>query len=172
MKEAEILNSIIYNNNQFPEKTGIYSALPESIQHAGGFSIKDSLKYAKTHCNALVTYAIWFSQGLINITNTEFLAWGFGCGAINKFGFLEWTLEQMLAVHSPKTIVINHIMPFTPKSDKIYKMKIENDHGTHFMGAYNIGTTWFLSDPNDRGVGVTWDSLKNGDRVINLKEFV
>lgn len=150
----------------------MHSELPDSIQEATGATYQQSCKWATTHCNSIVTYAVWYAKGLISMSYAEFLKWGLYKGAINKFGFLEWTLDKILADLAPDTAVINHVLPFKYNGDKIYKMKITNIHGTHFMGAYNIGDTLFISDPNCRGVGVTADSLMKGDKVENLKEFV
>jgi len=172
LKPSEILNDFIYNNNQHPERTGIMSMLPDSIKNAYGCTMKDALKYATTHCNAETFYAVLLADSKIEMTYTKFLAWGLKSGAVNRFGYLDWEKEEILKEITPNTAIITHLVPFTGTNGKVYQMKITNIHGTHFMGAYYTNDTWFLSDPNCRGVGVTWDALLAGDKVEWVKEFV
>lgn len=171
-QESELLNNIIYHHNQHPERTGQSSELVEGIEKVMKCSHKDAAQLATTHCNSVVTYAVLYAMGKISMTYVDWFQWGLDNKAINKFGFLDWELEDILKALCPGTIIIDHLHPFATGKDKIYKMKIVNAYGTHFMGAYTVNGIWYLADPNDRGVGVTWDALKKGDVVEKVKEFI
>lgn len=166
------MNNIIYTNNQFPLESGIPSELPDSIKNAYGCTMKDAYKYAKTHCNALSFFAVLTAIGSLKMSYTAFLAWGLKSGAINMYGFIDREKEDILKDLNIPLQIITNVMPFTNSGDKVYQMKITNDNGTHFMVAYTSNGTWYLSDSNNRGVGVTWDALKKGDKVEWLKEFI
>jgi len=172
LRSIDILNDFIYNNNQHPERTGIMSMLPNSIKDAYGCTMKEAFKYATTHCNAETFYAVLLADNLLDISYSKFLSWGLKNGSINKFGYIDWEKEDILKELCPNTAIISHMFPFTGTNGKVYQMKITNIHGTHFIGAYYVNDTWFLSDPNCRGVGVTLDSLLDGDKVEWVKEFV
>lgn len=171
--ESEILNNIIYHNNQHPERTKMPSEAVYSIMHVIKCDETEALKLLRTHCNSIVTYAILLSKGKIGTSYTEFFEQGYKSGAINKYGFIEWEEPKFLkSVCDEPTTAIKIYPPFTNLKETVYKMKIDNAYGTHFMGAYYFNGTLYISDPNDRGVGVTVTSLKAGDNIEYLKEYI
>lgn len=173
MSESEIMNNIIYHNNQYPERTKMPSEAVYSIMQTMDCSEREALKLLLTHCNSIVTYAVLFSLGKITGTYTDFFKNNYKSGAINKYGFIDWEESKFLkAVCNEPTAVIKVYPPFTSLKETIYKMKINNAYGTHFMGAYYTNGQLYISDPNDRGVGVTVASLKKGDEIEYLKEYI
>ncbi len=173
MKESEILNNIIYHNNQHPERTKMPSEALYSIMHVMWCDEEEALKLLRTHCNSIVTYAVLFSLGKIDCSYTDFFKDNYKSGAINKYGFIDWEEPKFLkSVCKEPTAVIKIYPPFTSLKETVYKMKINNEYGTHFMGAYYVNGVLYISDPNNRGVGVTTESLKQGDNIEYLKEYI
>jgi len=173
MRESETLNHIIYNSNQHPERTGIKSVALESIMQVMNCDKEEGLKLLSTHCNSIVTYAVLFSLGKIKGSYADFFRDNYKTGAINKYGFIDWEENKFLkAVCNEPTTAMKIYPPFTNLKETIYKMKINNPNGTHFMGAYYINGVLFISDPNNRGVGVTASSLKADDEIEYLKEYI
>lgn len=172
MKESEILNNIIYHYNQHPERTKQPSELVDAVEKVMNCDREEALKLASKHCNSISTYAVLYALGKISNTYEDFFRWGIQSGAINKYGFIDWNETRFLKALCTNTDVVKILPPFLNLKETVYKMKINNDYGTHFMGAYYTNGNLFISDPNSRGVGVTVASLKDGDKIEYLKEYI
>ena len=173
MTKFQILCDIIYNHNQHPERTGKESLALRTVMSVLGLSYSESLKLIATHCNSITFYAVLKACGYIAMSYAEFFRMGIKTGFLNKFGFFEWEKEDILKVLVAGVLIEEYSDIKEAVCEDVYQMRIENDNGSHFMGAYLLNGTWFLADPNNRGVGVTLESgLRSGDKIMWVKRFV
>lgn len=165
------LNKIAFMNNQFPIENKVDSLLPGSLIKGLRCSGKEALQYSATMCNAISFYNVLFSQDMIDMEFSAFIAYGVKTGAIGKNGFFNWEKLDVLNIFHVKAKEIKYVDFNTAPDDTIFQMCIQNKHGYHFMVAYKTGGVLYLSDTNFRGTGVTWDALADGDKVLWLKEY-
>jgi len=172
MTPSEIMNNFNYTHNQYPEKVDGKTLLPDDIDKVLKIGKAESIKRGKFHCNLLSFYNALLSQGFITMTYPEFFYWLIHEHWCNDYGFISVEKNVILKQIGNGYHEVKHLTLPKAVDDKVYQMLIENDHGTHFLGAYTKSMTWFISDTNDRGVGVTLDSLKKGDKIVWVKEFI
>ena len=172
MKNIDKLNIFNYTHNQYPEKVNGKTLLPEDIDDVLNIGKKESIKRGKFHCNLLSFYNALQSDDIIHYTYPEFFGWMLNNKWSNEYGFISAEKNKILMNVGEGYHEVRHTTLPEPIGTKIYQMLIENDYGTHFLGAYHTGGIWYISDTNDRGTGVTLDSLKKGDKIVWVKEFV
>lgn len=171
MNDTDKANKFLFDHNQYPEKVGFRTELPHDIIQVMKCKLDDAIKLGKTHCNLLSFYAPLLSYGYTTETYSEFFYWVLHENFVNKFGFFEAEKEDVLKAIAPDFKIIEYTVDSRPDREVSAQMRIENKHGSHFMYCYYKSGTWFFTDTNYRGTGVTLDSLSADDKVMWIREY-
>lgn len=151
MNKIEVFNDIIRRNNQFAEPTELYV----SVAEAWDITDLEAKVVDNEYCNVISFYALCFASGILTDSLTDFILKGKKNDLIRKDGFMK-NKSKILRLYdyefTPvymenfKYIQNDEIIP-----DGFYQMKISSPH---FMGCYCYEGILYLSDTNDRGIGV------------------
>ena len=169
MKSLEEMTEYVKANNQFKNDSDLWKVIMNVLK----CSDVQAKKYATTHCNSFSFHAVLFAEEYISITYQDFFSWGYTNGAINEFGFLRWEKDDILKVLC-SDVKIKAYVPTNFLPNGWYQLKIENNHGTHFMLAYMKAEHGLLIfDTGRRGVCVKAKyHLFEDDEIIWAKKFM
>jgi hypothetical protein len=171
VNDTDKANEFLYNHNQYPEKVKNLTQLPQDIMQVLKCDMNEAIKLGKTHCNLLSFYAPLLAYGNTIMFYPDFFYWNMKKGFVNKFGFFDVEKSDILKEIANDFEIIEYIPSSKPDRDVSAQMRIENKHGSHFMYCYYKSGTWFFTDTNYRGTGVTLDSLDKDDKVMWIREY-
>ena len=165
--EKERLILFIQDNNQFLTESDLW----RSIQFVLKCSDLQAQSYATTHCNLLSFYAVMYCQFLLNITYAEFFKNLLSKGLVANSGFI--IADKSAIINLYKILVEMISTPIGVNyDDGFYQLKINNAHGSHFIGCYAQNNNIYICDSNTRGVGVLLESgLLDNDKPEWLVQY-
>lgn len=155
--QIEIFNAITETHNQFHEPTLLFPAIQKTLN-----CTKEKAEgLAATHCNLISCYSPCRSKGLYNKEYSEFFKDCLNSKYVTKQGYItdKPALFDYLKIETPLTTyrdfedIVNPLARLNP--DKFYQVKVfAKTKGDHFMSTYIKSGVLYLSDTNNRGIGV------------------
>ncbi len=164
-----IFNKLISTHNQYQ----ISSELWKTIKFVFGCSDKVAKKRAKFYCNIISLWAACFADGLIDVSLSEFVAYGMTTGDMRQDGFIKASKKKLLNRYGVDISMTdyddyNEIMkPYNLDTGYFYQVKIKSrGRGFHFMSCFLEDGVLKVSDSSSRGIGVDFKD------VVNKKSFM
>lgn len=168
-KNIEIINNYIGKHNQFDNDSDLW----KEIQTALGCTEKQAKHNATTHCNSFSFYCCLIANGFIIMNYVDFFSWGVKYKAIDDHGFISWEKQAILDAIC-NNVKVKDYSPDSFLTNGIYQVRLQNNHGSHFMFSYFDETKGlYISDTGNRGVGVPIIThLYPDDKIVKLKKFI
>ena len=142
------------------------------IQSVLKCSLPEAKAAAAKACNILSTYALLYGAGLITMTFSEWFKYLLDNEDITRDN-IGWIKSRKRDIFARLGLDVELIESKTIDDlpDGLYQIKIENEHGTHFMAGYVIDGVLYVSDTSWRGTHVKAATALKTDTLVWVVEY-
>ena len=142
------------------------------IQSVLKCSLPEAKAAAAKACNILSTYALLHGAGLITMTFGAWFKYLLDNEDITRdnIGWIK-TRKNDIFARLDLDIKLIESKSIDDLPDGLYQIKIENEHGTHFMAGYVIDGVLYVSDTSWRGTHVKATTALKTDTLIWVVEY-